>query len=282
MNREKIIDVIGGLVSLLFIASVFYLYFFQVFHYNFTFDVNNDEMVTYEQEEHYSCHINIVEPTIVLRMDDVRAYSKQTPYLVDEIINRNLQITLGVIPNHLGEDRSMQGYLTKISKNPNIEIAQHGTYHDESDMDMSREDLAKGKLEIQRYIGVDPVTYIPPYNRITPEALEVIAKRFRVISGGQGMLKEGDIAQIGYTVNTYSYLNKQPIPTEKIISDCKTSLEKTNLCVITIHPQEYSTDINHPTDINEGKLEEFNRLLDGLQGLDAKFSTFNELVFCKP
>jgi len=283
MNKEKLLDVIAGIFSIFFIAIVFYLYFNQAFYGTGYFDkpYDFDEIITYEQTEHNSCHINIIEPTIVLRIDDVRAYSVPTPYLVNEIIDRNLAVTLGVIPHNLEKDDNILKYLISIREDPNIEIAQHGTLHDKSDIDMNERSLLEGTINLQNILGVRPVTYIIPYNEITEKTREIVSKYFKIISGKQDILKEGEeIAEIGYTVETYYYSENQEVSIDYIIEKCKSSLNEKNLCVIEIHPQEYSTDINNPKYLSEDKFNEFKEMLDRLQELDAKFSTFNDLVTC--
>ena len=221
------------------------------------------------------------ERKIILRMDDVRAYSIPTPYLVDEVLSRDLSITLGVIPNNLEKDQKMQEYLLKIRKNQNIEIAQHGNYHDASDRSISEENLLDGNKKIQEVLKVIPVTYIPPYNKIEDNAVLTVSKYFKIISSKPGVLKrENGLLEVGGDVETYRYDTKKYVLTNEIVSQCKDSLDKTNLCVIIIHPQEYSTDINNPTDISQERLQEFNNMLDELEKLNAEFETFNEFSQC--
>ena len=47
-----------------------------------------------------------------------------------------------------------------------------------------------------------------------------------------------------------------------------------------MHPQEYATDINNPVDLSEEKFQEFKLMLDKLQELNVRFSTFKDLVAC--
>ncbi len=280
--REKTKDVIAGVFSIFFIAIVFYLYFIQFFYGAFYFNfLNNDKTITYNQTESNSCRINAVEPTIILRMDDVRAYSKLTKPLVDEILNRNISVTLGVIPTDLEKDKNMIKYLRQIKTNPSIEIAQHGVYHNETDKNISEESLLEGYGKIQKVLGVLPVTYIPPYNQVSLSSREIISSYFKIISGKEGILREGEkIAEIGQTAYTYYYTTSEIVPTERIISKCKESLEKTNICVVNIHPQEYATNINNPIVLDKNRLEEFKKMLEELQNLGAKFSRFNDVVTC--
>jgi len=212
----------------------------------------------YNQEEHHSCHINVIEPRIVLRMDDIRAYSLQSKPLIDEILGRDLSVTLGIIPRDLEKDSEIREYLLDIKENPNVEIAQHGTNHDNKDKDITEESLLQGNNKIQELLGIKPTTYIAPYNEITEEAGEIVSKYFRVISGREDILKEGeDIAEIGYTVKTYDYSKRKRISINEILQDCEESLDKTNVCVLTIHPQEYSSNIVDPIDLSEQRFLEF-------------------------
>ncbi len=241
----------------------------------------NERTIIYNQTESTSCHINAIEPTIILRIDDVRAYSTLAKPLVDEILGRTISVTLGVIPRDLEKDPVMIKYLKEIKTSPYAEIAQHGTYHNESDKNIDNESLIEGFGKIQKVLGVLPVTYIPPYNEVSLESNEIISRYFRIISGEQGIIKEGEkVAEIGYTEETYYYDKNEPVPIEIIINKCDESLRTTNLCVIAIHPQEYAVNINNPTIISQEKFEEFKILLDNLQNLEAEFSTFNDVVSC--
>lgn len=175
----------------------------------------------------------------------------------------------------------MISYLNSIKNNPNVEIAQHGNEHSESDIEINEENLLKGYKTIQKLLNVNPVTYIPPYNRVTSEARNLISKYFRIISSREGVIKEGEnTAEIGYTESTYWYNKNEPVLIKTIINKCNESLKNTNLCVINIHPQEYAISISNPKTFSFEKFEEFKRILDELQKLNAKFLNFNELVRC--
>lgn len=280
--KEKIKDVIAGIVSIFFIAIVFYIYFIQFFQGASYFEFpNDDKTIIYNQRESNSCLINTAEPTIILRMDDVRAYSRLTKPLIDEIIKRNISVTLGVIPEDIEKDFGMISYLRGIKGNPKIEIAQHGNHHDESDHNITEASLLEGYAKIQKVLGVVPITYIPPNNKISAESKDIVSDYFGIISSGGNIIRGGGkMAEIDYTEATYLYNKNEPVPVKKIIDYCKQDLIKTNLCVITIHPQEYATNIDNPIMLSYDKFKEFKGLLDGLQELNANFSTFNDVVYC--
>ncbi len=285
---KAVILVIVMFVGLLFYvaldnANIYFedaLQFIEV-HNSFSYNLFEDNFVIYQEDEHSLCSINVTEPAIILRMDDVRAYSRLTRPLVDEIISRDLSVTLGVIPKNLEKDPKIINYLKEIKTSPFIEIAQHGNYHDESDKNINNESLIEGYEKIQRVLGVLPTTYIPPYNEISSESKGLVSNYFSMISGGQGIIIEEDnIIEIGQTVATYYYTVGEIVPTERVIAKCKESLEKNDVCVINIHPQEYAIDINNPLILDENKFKEFKHLLDELENLNVKFSRFTDVVSC--
>ena len=141
--------------------------------------------------------------------------------------------------------------------------------------------MLEGYGKIQNILGVIPVTYIPPYNDISEESKEIISNYFRIISKDGEVVKEGEkVAEIGQTISTYAYTSNEIVRIEKIVSKCKESLDKTNVCVVTIHPQEYANDINYAIILSKERFVEFKSMLDELEGLEAEFSTFNDLVVC--
>jgi len=228
----------------------------------------------YNYTEHHSCHITITEPTVILRMDDVRVYSTPVESLIDEVLDNNISIVLGVIPRDLEQDKQIVSYLNKIKKDPRVEIAQHGDNHDRSDFFISEENLIKGNTKIQELIGVVPISYIPPFNEIDQKSLGYIEQHFKVISMKNGVIKEGRIAEISETIGSFYYGNNSDVSNGKVFLDCADSLSKYNLCVVTIHPQEWGlTKLEN--------FEDFRDLLFKLKQLNTTFSTFNKVVYCE-
>lgn len=62
MKNEKIKDVVAGILSIIFIGIVFYLYFIELLHIG-VFGYFRDQptgFVVYEQPHHDSCYINFL------------------------------------------------------------------------------------------------------------------------------------------------------------------------------------------------------------------------------
>lgn len=261
--REKVKDVIAGIFSIVFIGIVFYLYFMQIFSIH---KINTEEFIVYNQTEHHSCVVTLTEPTIILRLDDVRAYSNISQKVIDTFLSKNLSVTLGVIPKDLEKDRTIVNYLISIKNNSLVEIAQHGFYHNKSDINITKEEAILGHSKIQKVLGVFPVTYIPPYNKVSNVSNLMI---FKIISGSDDNLIEGNIVEIGQTIGVYDYQENYTIPIETIIDQCKKAIFQKNVCVITFHPQEFND------------LIKLNQVLDEIAKINASFKNFKDIVYCE-
>ena len=84
----------------------------------------------------------------------------------------------------------------------------------------------------------------------------------------------GNVASIGYNVRTSA--QDQLIPIRNVLKNCKVSLDERNICVILIHPQDYSMEDEWA--IDDIKHAEFVSLLDELKKLNAKSITFKDLI----
>ena len=234
------------------------------------------KIIDYKPFTHQTCQIYINKPTIILRLDDVQshAYIKEVYFIVDETLKRNMSVTLGVIPNNLEKDIKLLDFLKVKRLNNNIEIAVHGYNHNKSDIKITKELIIKGNEKIQRYLGVRPITYIPPYNILDDNSFNLISDYYDIIADEEDVLKEGNnSARIGFNVETYDYNNTKKVTSLSIVNKCKLSLMKTNICVVAIHPQEFNGVI-YPK-------EYIKVILNDLNKLDVEFKTFKDIVYCE-
>ncbi len=235
-----------------------------------------------------SCEFRERGRTIILRLDDVAAwrYKEISRQIVYEALDRKMGITLGVIPYNLGRDPHVTKWLKEIRTNPLLEIALHGFNHEENEfMNLTKEEaldkIVMGKNEIVESIGVVPVTFIPPYNEYSKELREALLEQgLRIFSAKENeYVIDEEFISVGYNARTYDFYTKRFIPVEEIISDCKASLDKTETCVVMIHPQDYLLEPPREN-IDEEKYQEFLRTLDELEKLEAEFKTFKDLLEC--
>ncbi len=118
------------------------------------------------------------------------------------------------------------------------------------------------------------------------------------MSGRDNVLKQkGQIVEIGQNAETYSYYEEEQnifhqegrnVPNESyyvssdvIVAKCKESIQLRNYCVITIHPQEYSSKIVNVPDLSPERFEVYKKLLNDLQAMNIPFKTFREVVKCE-
>ena len=114
--------------------------------------------------------------TIIFRSDDAEAYFglDLLRTITDTLISNGVPQTVGVIPSHpsgdvLGDDPAMVAYLNTIKANPLVELALHGYTHSSYEFDSLTQAQAESRIDsglavMNQYLGMKPVTFIPPYN----------------------------------------------------------------------------------------------------------------------
>ncbi|PIN90968.1 hypothetical protein COU57_02530 [Candidatus Pacearchaeota archaeon CG10_big_fil_rev_8_21_14_0_10_32_14] len=243
---------------------------------------------------------------IILRMDDISAfqYKKSSRVLVKDILDRDISVTLGLIPEGLANDKSTIKWLNILKKDIRIEIAQHGYDHSYEEFKALDEESASMKIEegkkiIGYYLGIIPVTFIPPYN-VNSKDTELALKEsgYKILSSGSGStnLTDENFGEMGYTSRTYiygqdEYRNENSgsgfVDVEEVISDCKNSLNSQNLCVVMIHPQDYLKRDSNDKIMDEFDSVRYNNYLETLDKLEklrqnenAEFKNFDDLLVC--
>lgn len=235
------------------------------------------------------------DPTIILRLDDVKAwqYSNIITRITDDVLSKNMTITLGVIPKDIEKDKAVfLPWINNIKDNPNVEIALHGYLHQEDEFknlteEEAHDKIIKGKELLLKYAGVVPVTFIPPENEFSLGTINALAQEnFKILAGGDTTLLVqyyplGDNFRfLAKTTETYDFFEKKFAPIEQIIAECNQGLKKESVCVVMIHPQDYL--MRDRTQIDEERYAQFIKLLDSLKKLDATFKNFKDVAQCKP
>lgn len=230
------------------------------------------------------------ERVIILRLDDVKAwqYFDITEEMVSLVLSKNMTLSLAVIPKDIEKDSKLfLPWINDIKSNNNIEIALHGYLHQGAEFkNLSEEEatdkIKKGKELLLNYIGIIPITFIPPENEFSNETLNALAgEGFRVISAGDNTNKFNqldNLLYIGKTTNTYDFTSEKLIPAEQTLAECNSNLNDKGLCVIVIHPQDYLT--KDRTNIDKEKYSEYVKLIEGLENLNATFKNFKDVANC--
>ncbi len=236
--------------------------------------------------------------TIILRMDDIAAYQYRgtSEKLVEDIIDRDMKITIGLIPKRLDRDKVLVDWLNEMKTNPNFEIALHGYLHTNNEFkNLNGQEasaaLVEGSNIVVNNIGVKPITFIPPNNQYSGDSLDASKDLgFKVFSGDENdyfLSKDNEFVSLGYTSRTYEFDNKRFVPLDEVIGNCKKTLYEKDYCVVMLHPQDYLK--KSPTgeiinEFDEYRYNEFQKMLGELEVLadeqDAEFKTFKDLVEC--
>lgn len=226
---------------------------------------------------------NLTERSIVLRMDDVQAYSWRNVSinLTDTVLANNMSITLSVIPDGMDDDVILRNYLVEKSKDSRIEIAQHGfrhTLHEFLNLSIKDENstMTSGLDIMENSLRVRPVTFVPPYNEYDNNTTVVMSELgFGIISSGMDDYgRVNNITSFGFNTETKDR-DVGLAPIDIILSECNNSLQERNICVVMIHVQDY---VGKDGKMDNTKYAEFVKLLEGLKSLNAKSTTFKDLV----
>ncbi|MGI0024451.1 MAG: DUF2334 domain-containing protein, partial [Nitrososphaera sp.] len=194
-----------------------------------------------------------------------------------------------VIPKDIQTDTDFKLYLKEKAKDHRVEIAQHGTNHAEQEfLNLNDEDTYNvaqtGRQILIESFQVYPVTFIPPENAYNENTTRVLSGLgFTVFSAVEDEYEnDGYMQKIGYSVSTSSHSNEVTgdilISIEEIIQGCDESLGEKGVCVIMIHPQDYSKEDGS---IDETRYAKFIGLLDGLVAENLSFTTFRSKFVCE-
>lgn len=212
---------------------------------------------------------------VIIRMDDVQAFwlTDIQKKIMLNLEERGIPASISVIPYGLLDDKKMSKFLSQ--HDCHFEYTLHGYDQGKDigyqapefallDQQKAGERIDKG-LEILKQITKDPViTFVPPNNSYSIGTREALLKRgFKVVSAERG-------GYFDYNAATYNYPDNYRFTTEESFNQCKSGLEKTGLCVLMIHPQDFATDEK----LDNAKYDDFMNLLDRLQNMDVEFTTF--------
>lgn len=233
------------------------------------------------------CTINKPQDKIIMfRFDDIGPDTKfnTIKQITGTVLDSGYKITLGVIPMSL-ENTEVISWLKTIKNNPDVEIALHAYKHTAKEFENLEEESVRIKLVnginiLSDKLGVIPYTFIPPQNKYLPYTSSALKKvGFKVLSAQEYDYNlEDKFFSLGYTAQSYDFTNKRFIPAQEVFEDCKYNLNKNGVCIILLHPQDYTFD--GKDSINPERYNELVKLLNLLKGLDAKPTNFKDMVEC--
>ena len=282
-----------GTASIIIISILLLTLLTYIFSVRFAVEHHRNNMI---MAEHYfvDCKQNvtpqIAHRMIVLRLDDVQAdsWSVINERIIEDALKHRMPIVAGVIPKNISKDFRIESLLWR--ERCNIEIALHGYTHtptvDSSlyaegtnpedsakvgefgllTADEARVMLTDGFNEVSALSGYHIETFIPPQNQISPEAQSVLIEFgiTHLSSEGKGM---------------YDYDSKTWGGTraDHAIAECEMTFDSGDpLCVIMLHPQDFSTS---DMQIDTVRYAEYLKLLDTIKEMDVSVVRFSDLSY---
>ncbi len=216
-----------------------------------------------------SCKVEVnqlSDRNIILRLDDIQSHYLQDLQIkmMNDALDRNLTLSLGVIPFNLLKDNKLSKYLNK--NKCKLEICLHGfdnVDYEFSNLSYDEADrkIKKG-LKILNKIEKNIVTFIPPNNAFSNESEQAIYDNEMLISAGFWNSK------YGFSQSAYDWEKYELIDYKKVLEECNKDLDNNETCIIMLHPQDYINNYS-----------EYTNLLDGLNKLNATIVNFRDFNF---
>jgi hypothetical protein len=221
----------------------------------------------------------VSKKNVIIRIDDIQGnvWTDISINMVQDSLEKSIPVTLGIIPKDVNKDTKLTSFIEK--HNCSLEIAQHGWDHQaqgkysspefaELSYDEAKSRIKKGKKELEKITYKDITTFVPPQNTLNEESNRALHDTgFTIISA------EGD-KYFDYNISPYDWVQKELLPVEDVITKCEKVFETTNLCVVMVHPQDYTTggffDIE--------KYQEYKNMLSLMQEQGYNFTTFQDYM----
>ncbi|HSB83529.1 MAG TPA: polysaccharide deacetylase family protein [Nitrosarchaeum sp.] len=220
---------------------------------------------------------------VAFRLDDIQDYflTDVQKTLIETFQKNDIDLTIGIIANHIGHDVNITDFISNLSKDPGIELANHGWEHEDfSQFDSVGQEtlLLKSNDKISKMFGVTPTVFIPPdnaYNSGTIAALHSLG--FTHFSSeldfetppfplsGQALYHFPETAFTGK-------LNKERtqfvgLDSNTTFDQVEKSINEHGFAVVTLHPQEFSLfyNQNYHNDVNYAQIEQLDLLFSKLK-----------------
>ncbi len=221
----------------------------------------------------------ISEKTVVLRVDDIQAYTwrETSMKMIDDAISRNIPLTLGIIPINLSDDVELVSFLK--DKRCQVEFGLHGLTHSapagaataefgEYTKEEALSKIAEGQRMLTAITPDQIVSWIPPLNIQSSGTIDALRELGFTHLSAEG---EGKFDMDAYT---FIYGSNVLVSPEKVVEKCKSAFESSNHCIIMLHPQDFAIGLNH----NEEKYSKYYLgLLDALAKEGVTFARLKDL-----
>ena len=202
---------------------------------------------------------------VIFRLDDIQDYylNTQQNAVMDKFIQRNENVTLGVILNFAGNDQSVISKVIAGHQSGNFEVATHGWNHDDYSTlsaQTQKDTLQLAKNKMQTLFGINSTIFIMPYNTFnanTQQAMKDLG--YNIISAefsqeipedlsdvykddGSNHKDSFGIYHLPQAIEFYNVTSVPPTktPLSTILSTVNSTINQYGYAVITMHPSDFS------------------------------------------
>src|SRR5574338_564197 len=204
---------------------------------------------------------------VAFRFDDIQDYflNNSQKQVIDTFQQKNASLTIGIIGNYFGNDKTLVD-LIKIrlqNNNSELEVANHGWNHEDftSFNKTAQSQLIKKTNEkIIRYISSNVKYDVPPYKNKNNTLYHFPAASLT-----------GDIDS--NIVKWYGTTHKETF------AQIQASLINYGFAVVTLHPQEYSKrqGLNYTNEVDFNQIRELEFLIDDIRNNGLRIVTIKEI-----
>ncbi len=195
--------------------------------------------------------------TIMFRDDDIQpGYNFDTfKKITDTLITNRIPQTIGVIPyaggNSIGSDTKVKNYLNTIKNYDTVELAMHGYRHTSNEFGRLNQATAEARIKsglaiLKSDLNLVPVTFIPPYHAYNTATVNAVKNkgltRFSTALYNDNYPWEENPAgllHVPAVSDFYDWDENRPRTYDEITSDCQSSLEQYDACVILLHFSDF-------------------------------------------
>src|SRR5574342_666699 len=222
---------------------------------------------------------------VAFRFDDIQDYflNNSQKQVIDTFQQKNASLTIGIIGNYFGNDKTLVD-LIKIrlqNNNSELEVANHGWNHEDF---TSFNKTAQSKLikktneKIFNILEVRPIGFIAPFNKINNDTFSSLHENnIRYLSsnvkydGPPYKNKNNTLYHFpaaSLTCDIDSNIVKWYGTTHKeTFAQIQASLINYGFAVVTLHPQEYSKrqGLNYTNEVDFNQIRELEFLIDDIR-----------------
>lgn len=224
---------------------------------------------------------------VSFRLDDIQDYYDRDGQMavIKLFHDENETLTIGIIGNALGQDKDLVSFLQHYRKD--VEFANHGWRHEDFSV-LSAEDQAKlmsqTNTKILDLFGIKPVTFIPPFNRLSNGTSEAASQNGMVIISADKKqdhiaLDTSHVYHLPINANVSDYdeekLYWKTFGNDVVLSDVEKGITRDGYAIIMLHPRDF-VDQNHH--VKQAKLAELKELIDSLHFKGLRIVTISEIA----